>query len=848
MTLFDLQPGQKGIILQIKGNNFLRKRLLEMGFVQGKTISVIRKAPLQDPIEYEIMGYHVLLRGDEAKNVKVILLSDTTSTETEKQFKTQNIHVEEESISIERNNKEVIRITIVGNPNCGKSTIYNFLTGERQSVANYPGTTVDARIARLRYKGYVLELVDLPGIYSLSSFTTEEQLVAKIITENFNDIILNVLDASNLMRNLYLTTQLLDVGKPMVIALNMYDELIRKGDQFNLEKFSQLIGVPMVYTIGRKNVGLEKLLDKVIDVYQNTGQNFRHIHINYGEVVEKSIELLEQNLIKTNIFYNYSHMRFYAIRLLEKDPVIFNFVSNRINEKELRQNLLKPITTVENFYNDTSEKILSSLRYSFIEGALKETYKAKQISSYTKSKNDLLDKVFLNRFLGFPAFVFILWLVFYLTFKFGGKLADYIDISIQWLASILTNFLPEGILSDLIVEGIIGGVGGVIVFLPNILILFFFISILEGSGYLARVAFLMDHIMHRIGLHGKSFIPLIMGFGCNVPAIMATRTLENKSDKILTILLIPLMSCSARLPVYVLIISVFFPDNPSLILVLVYSIGILFAGLFSILFRRIFFKKQDAPFVMELPPYRIPNFRTIISFTWFRASQYLKKMATVILLASIIIWFLGSFPRNVNFTQDYEKLFTYNIQKYNSLINSTNNTDSIALLEHEKFMHLDLLVNKMQAEIHSSSYIGMLGRLIEPLMKPLNFDWRISIALLMGFPAKEIIVSTMGILFQQYEVDRNNPNLLNFRQKSLSLEEKIKNAVSFDKPTEPLFNKINAFALLLFVLFYFPCTASILAIHKETQKIFYTLFSVIYTTTFSWIIAFVFTTVATLLI
>lgn len=848
MTLYDLQPGQKGIVLQVRGSNFLRKRLMEMGFMQGKEVKVVKKAPLQDPIEYEILGYHVLLRAEEAKKVDVILLSDAQSYNfsiRDGNFK--EVTLDHDTVSIERKHKNVICISLIGNPNCGKSTIFNYITGSRQSTANYPGATVDARTSRIRYKGYTLEIVDLPGTYSLSSYTAEERFVIQFLTENRADVILNVIDASNLQRNLYLTTQLLDVGLPMVIALNIYDELLQKGDRFEYDTFSQLIGVPIIPTVGRKGQGLEEVLDRIIDVYQQTDKYYRHIHINYGEVIENSIEHLENIIQTTAIFSSHLHDRFYALRLLEKDPDLFSALQNNEHASTLVQAALKQILTIENFYSDTTEKIFSDIRYSFIDGALKETYTSteKKVSKYQRI-SETLDNVLTHRYLGFPIFALLLWLMFFTTFSLGGIVAGWIDAGVQLIADALFEVMPEGVLTDLLAEGIIGGVGGVIVFLPNIVLLFLFISFFEGTGYLARVAFLMDHLMHKIGLHGKSFIPLIMGFGCNVPAIMASRTLENRSDKILTILIIPLMSCSARLPVYILLISAFFPESPALMLILIYFIGIFFAGVFSTIFRRLFFRKEESPFVMELPSYRIPALRTVLSYTWFRASQYLKKMGTVILFASMVVWFLGYFPRH-SASVDYEHLFAQVTHYYDSLIQHTTSADSISILKKQKLEELTLLVNQREAELHSKTYIGQLGRLIEPMMRPLHFDWRLSIALLTGFPAKEIIVSTLGVLFQQYELDPENPDPYNPKQKIASLDQRLKQAFLFDRPDEPLFNKVNAFAFLLFVLFYFPCTASVIAIHKESKKTFYTVFSVLYTTLFAWVIAFMVTIIGNLI-
>jgi len=511
---------------------------------------------------------------------------------------------------------------------------------------------------------------------------------------------------------------------------------------------------------------------------------------------------------------------------------------------KLKDLVFREIDKLEKLFQDDSENIMAELRYGFISGAMKETYK-KRDRKLEKTKTEKLDDVFTNKYFGLPIFVFILWLMFYSTFYVGGIIMEWIEAGVELIGELFVRFIPEGIFQDVLVEGVIGGVGGVIVFLPNIIVLFLFIALLEGTGYMSRIAFIMDRLMHKIGLHGKSFIPLIMGFGCNVPAIMATRTLENKSDRIITMLIIPLMSCSARLPVYVLLIAAFFPKNPATMLMLIYFIGIVLAAIFALIFKKLFFNKTEAPFVMELPPYRMPTLKAVYVYMWLRASQYLKKMGGIILIASLIIWALGYFPREIEFSKNYETLYSEIDTKYETKLLNVNNQDSLTLLKEQKINELLPLVKERELERHSKTYIGQLGRLVEPVMRPLGLDWRLSISLLSGFPAKEVIISTMGVLFQDYELDAENPDPNNPIIKMGSLQDRLKNATFVDGENagKPLLTPVSAFALLIFVLIYFPCTASVVAIKKESGRWFWTNLSILYTTIFAWVMAFLVTIV-----
>lgn len=840
MTLFDLNPGEQGIILKINGSGSFRKRLIDMGFTGGREVKVIKKAPLQDPIQYEIMGYEVSLRGEEARLIEVVNLSSNQS-EIFRNIDFNGVNTTEfVSPAREKSGEKVINVVLVGNPNCGKTSIFNFISGSRENVGNYPGVTVDAKRTQFKYRDYRIRLIDLPGTYSISAYTPEEVFVRQFLTSEKTDIVINVVDCSNLERNLYLSTQLLDLDLRMVMSLNMYDELLERGDEFNYQHFSEMIGVPAVPTVGKKGEGMKELLDKVIQVFENNDPVVRHIHIHYGTVIEESITKIENLIVDSGHFPKHIHARFIALKLLEKDNEFIREISSDEKLSALKELTFREIERIENTFSDDTENLTADLRYGFIDGALKETFRQKTVEKKNKTRSRKLDSVFTHKIWGLPIFMFVLWLMFYSTFTVGGFFMHWIESGVELIGELFVRFIPGGVIQDILVEGIIGGVGGVIVFMPNIIILFLFIAFMEGTGYMARIAFIMDRLMHKIGLHGKSFIPLIMGFGCNVPAIMATRTLENRSDRILTMLIIPLMSCSARLPVYVLLIAAFFPARPALMLMLIYFLGIIFAAFFALIFKKLFFNKTEAPFVMELPPYRMPTLRATYVYMWLRASQYLKKMGGIILIASLVIWVLGYFPRNIEYTQDFEARIHEVHKKYDQFTEQLRSSDSLKVLNEQKLNELTEIVRERELERHSKTYIGQLGRMIEPVMSPLGMDWRLSIALLSGFPAKEVIISTMGVLFQDYELDSENPDTDHPKVRIASLDNRLKDAVFLNtgESGKPLFTKISAFAFLLFVLFYFPCTASVVAIKKESARWSFTVLSILYTTGFAWLIAF----------
>ena len=812
MRLSELRTGEKGVIVKVLGHGGFRKRIVEMGFIKGKTVEVILNAPLKDPIKYRLLGYEISLRRQEADMIEVVSEQEARTMQNPYHGSiTEDVPVpESELVALAKGKRRTINVALVGNPNCGKTSLFNIASGAHEHVGNYSGVTVDAKEGFFDFQGYHFRIVDLPGTYSLSAYTPEELYVRKHIIEETPDVIINVADSSNLERNFYLTTQLIDMNVRMVIALNMYDELESSGNKLDYIKLSQLIGVPMIPTVCRRGEGIDQLFHVIIGIYE--GGDFlsqkgeirseiledlrdwhktyvpdhefgshkeeedarprgymRHIHINHGPELERSIEEVKKAISQNeDIRHKYS-TRFLSIKLLENDREIENFISTLPNGKEIIAIRNKETLRIRKVMNEDSEQAITDAKYGFITGALKETFTDNHLEKEQTTR--VIDSIVTHRIWGYPIFFLFLYIMFEGTFVLGDYPMQGIEWLVDQLGNLIRNNMAEGPLKDLLIDGIIGGVGGVIVFLPNILILYFFISILEDSGYMARAAFIMDKIMHRMGLHGKSFIPLIMGFGCNVPAIMATRTIEDRKSRLITMLVNPLMSCSARLPIYLVMIGAFFPNCASFMLLCIYTAGILLAVIMARIFSKFLVKGEDSPFVMELPPYRMPTSKSIMRHTWEKGAQYLKKMGGIIMIASIIIWFLGYYPQH----DAYESV----------------------------------------AEQQENSYIGQIGKAIEPVIKPLGFDWKLGIGLISGVGAKELVVSTLGVLYTN-EGDVENVNLSN----------RI--------PITPLV----ALAYMLFVLIYFPCIATFAAIKQESGSWKWAIFAAGYTTGLAWLVAF----------
>lgn len=822
MRLSDLKTGEKGVVIKVLGHGGFRKRIIEMGFIKGKTVEVIRNAPLKDPIEYQILGSKIALHRQEASMIEVIgehenIVNSTTNAPL-------NVYTEMKESDMQEfasRQHKIIQVALVGNPNCGKTSLFNALSGSHAHVGNYSGVTIDAQEVTFDFEGYTFKMADLPGTYSLSAYSPEEKYVRKYITENTPDIIINVIDAANLERNLYLTTQLVDMNVKMIVALNMYDELDKTGSKLNYIQLSKLLGMPMVPTIARNGAGLEHMLHLAITVYEkgdfigkgndlnpailrelkdwhrgnssilsckatvscssndcggcpskvniNLKQIYHHIHINHGLDIERKIILLREKIAKNeSLSYKYSP-RYLAIKLLEKDPEIESIILKFPDGESILKLRNKLADQISDIFDEDSESVIADAKYAFINGALKETF----IENTVKRKNltEIIDNIVTHRIWGYPIFLLFLFIMFQSTFALGAYPQEWIESFIGGLGTFVSQTLPEGVIRDLLVDAVLGGVGSVLVFLPNILILYFFISLMEDSGYMARAAFMMDRLMHVMGLHGRSFIPLIMGFGCTVPAVMATRTIEDKKNRFITILITPFMSCTARLPIYILLIGAFFTSYAGIVLFSLYLFGILMAVLVASILSRTLLKGDDIPFVIELPPYRMPTLKAISSHTWNKGFQYVKKLGGVILVASLVIWALGYFPRNE---------------------------------------HLET-----ESQRQENSYIGQIGKTIEPVMKPLGFDWKLSVGLISGVGAKELVVSTLGVLYTD--------------------DADVKNKTLADRIA---ISPVVALAYMVFVLLYFPCIAAFAAIRQETNWK-WAVFAATYTTGLAWVCAFI---------
>jgi len=825
-SLRDLNIGEKGIITKVRGRGAFRKRITEMGFIKGKEVSVIRFAPLQDPIDYKIMGYEVSLRKSEAALIEIVTPDQLSDYEHESHF--DGVIEADPLAKIASEKGKVIDIALVGNPNSGKTTLFNFASRSKQMTGNYGGVTVDSKEAQFKLDGYTFNITDLPGTYSLSHYTPEELFVREHIREKLPDIVINVIDSSNLERNLYLTTQLIDMDIRLVVALNMHDEMMDRGDVFDHEALGKMLGIPFIPTIGSKNKGINELFRKVIDVYEDKDPIVRHIHINYGQDLENAIGGIQAIIKEDKSTLESAAPRYFALKLLEKDEAVTDFLSAKDCYNDVKNLADKEIKKLEFLHREDTETLITDARYGFIGGALKETFTAGKKEKGRRSR--FLDKYVTSKYLSYPIFFLFMWIMFEATFLIGSYPMEWIGMLVEFTGHQINAIMPEGMIRDLIVNGVIGGVGGVIVFLPNILILFLFISLIEDSGYMARVAFIVDRIMHKVGLHGRSFIPLLMGFGCNVPAVMATRTIESKSDRLVTMFITPLMSCSARYPVYVLLISAFFTRHQGFILFAIYIFGILLAALMAIILKKTMFRAEDVPFVMELPPYRIPTVKNTLRHTWFKGSQYLKKMGGIILMASLIIWILGYFPRNEVALKGFEEQKTQVSKKYDLQISLGNeNPEQLLLLKKEKDSSIHAVDIKKESKRQELSFIGMIGRFVEPVMKPLGFDWKMSISLIAGAAAKEIVVSTMGVIYQA-EGENDNSSLVDrIRQQEYT---------SGPQKGEKIFSPLVAFSFMIFALIYFPCVAVIAAIKKESGKWKWAFFVASYTTALAWIMSF----------
>ena len=792
MKLSELKNGETAVIVRLLGHGGFRKRIMEMGFIRGEKVKSVLDSPMHDPVKYHVMGYDVLLRRNEAAMIEV-LPEDEAKKELppSPSFSCLTLcdncngmsccNCTQRKVATQQSN--IINVALVGNPNSGKTSIFNALSNQNEHVGNYSGVTVDAKTGSFNYRNYRINITDLPGTYSISAYSPEEIYVRRHLFEQTPDVIINSVVASNLERNLYLTTELIDMNQRTVVALNMYDELLASGAVLDYEHLGAMMGIPMIPTVAKNRQGLDKLLDTVIELFEGKNRTIRHVHINYGNIIEEQISPLSVEMHKANDLPQQFPVRYWALKLLEQDKESENLLKNSFELprwKNLAETAAKRILTETGV---DAESAISGAKYGFINGALQETYKPGNKDTQRKTRR--IDRLVANKWLGFPIFITIMWLMFSTVFVLGAYPQEWIESLFGWLGEFATNILPTGAIQDLVVNGIIGGVGSVAVFIPQILILYLFISFMEDSGYMARAAFIMDRLMHKMGLHGKSFIPMLMGFGCNVPAIMATRAIESRSSRLITILITPFMSCSARLPVLVLFAGAFFPHHAALVLICLYLLGIAVAIVTARLLRLTKFKKDETPFVMELPPYRIPTLQATIRHMWDKCALYLKKIGSVILLSTIAIWFLSYYPRP-------------------------------AESKGENTQNIELAVADASEGINSNSFIGMIGHAIEPVMEPLGLNWRSSIAILTSIPAKELVVSTLGVLY------------------SNSTDEGIEQDIKASGDFTPR----SAMAFMVFILLFFPCIATVASIAEETKSRWWATFSIVYNTAVAWALAF----------
>ena len=806
MRLANLKPGQKGVVTKILGHGAFRKRVMEMGFVRGREVAMILNAPLQDPIKYKLMDYEVSLRRAEAELIEIETLENWQKQA--EQIREYNTGIHDPALEENFRKDKIINIALIGNPNCGKTSLFNIVSGAHEHVGNYAGVTVGAKAGTLKYKGYKFNVVDLPGTYSLSAYSPEELYVMRYLHQETPDVIVNVVVASNLERNLYLTTELIDMNRSMVIDLNMYDELEKSNAKLDYQQLGKMLGVPVVPTKASTGWNVNKLLDTIIDVYEMRNKDVRHIHVKMRKNIEEGVTAIKDLIKNDATISQHFSPRYLAIKLLEGDPEADAILREAATYKNIKEAREKAVVNIEKELSEDVNSAIAADKYGFIQGALAETMEGNVLHEQKTTK--LIDAVVTSKIFGFPIFLMVMLLMFWATFQIGSYPMEWIESLVSWISTIIGEYMPDGPFKDLIIDGIIGGVGGVIVFLPNILILYFFISLMEDTGYMARVAFIMDKLMHKMGLHGKSFIPLVMGFGCNVPAIMSTRIIESKSSRLITILINPFISCSARIPIYVLLVGCFFPKHGGLVFFGLYLLGIIIAVLTAKLMRRFWLKTDETPFVMELPPYRIPTGKAIMRGMWSKAQQYLNKMGGIILVASIIIWALSYFP---------QRSFDEVPEEYFASVVSDIPADEMSNLSEDHLQ--ELVTNQYQQE---NSILGHVGKFVEPVVRPMEYGWKTTVALLAGAAAKEVVVSTIGVLY----VGEDDADLISER---LTTPSTLTGRAPFDSA--------KALSFMVFVLLYFPCIATLTAIARETENWKYALFSALYNTSLAWVLAFI---------
>ena len=697
-----------------------------------------------------------------------------------------------------------ITVALAGNPNCGKSSLFNALTGAHQKVGNFSGVTVEKHEGYLAYKGYQIRVVDLPGIYSLTPYSPEEIVTREYLIKEPPDVVVNVVEGPNLERNLLLTTQLMELEVDFFVALNMIDEVEEKGIVIEIKQLQKLLGCHIIPTSAKKSTGLDSLLDHIIRLSRKDIE-IRKNKLFFRPELEAAVEKITALLAHQQELAGFN-ARWLAIKLLENDREVYHEVQQYPVWVKVELALQGAIRDADRLHDSEPEILITEDRHAFIKGAMQEC--VRQPGGAKATPTDYIDMVVLNRVLGLPIFLLVVWAIFQLTFSLGAPIMSGLQLIFGFIATAIGPLLPNETLRSIVIDGIIAGVGGVLVFLPNIVLLFIGLSFLEASGYMARAAFVIDRLMHRFGLHGKSFIPMITGFGCSIPAIMATRTLKSSTDRLVTIMIIPFMSCGAKLPVYVLLTAAFFsPDVAANVMFGIYLLGIAVGLWTAWLLKSTVLKSDSEPFVMELPPYRWPTLASVLFQAKVKALMYLKKAGTLILSAVIIIWAVSNYPRN--------EALQAKLSAETARIAASNMGEGEKKAEQKE---LNLRIKPEQLEY---SLAGRAGKVLEPLIRPLGFDWRIGIALVTGLAAKEVVVSTLGTIYAIGQSDGT----------PVELKSILRHDTSFSRAT--------ALSLMVFVLLYIPCVAAIGVMKKEVGRWRPVLLYSAYSLTVAWVLSFV---------
>ncbi|MBT4835775.1 MAG: ferrous iron transport protein B [Methylococcales bacterium] len=707
------------------------------------------------------------------------------------------------------NQNKIITVALVGNPNTGKTTLFNHLTKTHNSVGNYTRVTVASSHQTIRFKNTEIQFIDLPGLYSINPQSAEEKITRQFILDEKPDIVLNILDTCNLETNLYLSTQLYETGLPILYALNMIDESDNKGIKVNNQVFAEILNASVVEISAKNGQGIDQLLEKIIH-FSSSIELTKHI-VPYDEHLELAIERIQSLMLKLHPdTMQADESRWLAIKLLEGDSAVLEAEGDH---QQLLQEVNLEITSINKQHDEDVSILFTHGRYGFVNGLMLETVSIKQ-SAEKMDTTQFIDKILLHRYFGVPIFMFMMWLMFEATFTLGQYPVDWIDASVGQFSALVENALPDMLFRDLLVNGIIAGVGGTLVFLPNILILFFFIALFSETGYVARSAFLVDRFMHIFGLHGKSLIPMVIGFGCNVPAIMACRTIEQPKDRLVSILINPYITCSARLPVFVLFSGAFFAESAGTVLFLIYLTSIAVTLSVAVFLSKTLIKGANkSSLIMELPPYRLPTLKSIFFHMGEKVISFLKKIGGVILVGTIIIWFLQAFPRNVPLSQDYDQQITQ-LQTQQGI---------------EAQQKIKVLTFQKETETRHKRYIGQIGNFVSPVLSPLGFDLNTSIALLTGIVAKEVVVATFGVLHMQDEsLNENSSGLRETLAKSLT--------------------PLAAVAFMIFTLLYIPCMSTIAALKHETQSWGWTIFSVVFSMSLAWGLAYLVTKIGNMVL